>query len=247
MAGLKVNKDAYGREICAYWKGEKFVFEAVERDDGFIAFSSGPRSYFLQYRDWPKHQRQAIRLARGRVLDIGCGAGRCLLYLKEKGLKGVGIDISPLAIKVCRERGLKDVHARSITKIGPGMGLFDTIIMMGNNFGLFGSFARARRLLRVMHRMTTPGARIIAESMVPEATDIPEHKAYHRRNRRRGRMPGQIRIRVRFRACKSPWFDYLLVSVDEMRAILDGTGWKIARVIPGEGPFYCVVIEKDGN
>lgn len=247
MAALKGKDDAYGREIYAYWKGEKFVFEAVERDDGFIAFSSGPRSYFNEYRQWPKHQRQAVRLARGRVLDIGCGAGRCLLYLKEKGLEAVGIDTSPLAIKVCRERGLKDVHVRSITEIGPRMGMFDTIIMMGNNFGLFGSFSRARRLLRVMHRMTTPGARIIAESMGPEATDIPEHKAYHRRNIRRGRMPGQVRIRVRFRTCKSPWFDYLFVSADEMRAILDGTGWTIARIIAGEGPFYCAVIEKVGR
>lgn len=245
MAGWKASEDAYGREIYAYWKGEKRIIEAVECDDGFISFSSGPKAYFAEYRQWPKHQRQAIRLARGRVLDIGCGAGRCLLHLKGKGLDGVGIDVSPLAIKVCRERGLKDVRVRSITEIGPKMGTFDTIIMLGNNFGLFGSFSRARRLLKVMHRMTTTGARIIAESMGPEITEIPEHKAYHRRNIRRGRMPGQVRIRVRFRTCQSPWFDYLFVSAPEMRTILDGTGWTIARIIPGEEPFYCAVIEKD--
>ncbi|NMC44930.1 MAG: class I SAM-dependent methyltransferase [candidate division Zixibacteria bacterium] len=108
MAGLKAGEDAYGREIYAYWKREKFVFEAVERDDDFIAFSHGPGSYFAEYRRWPRHQRQAIRLARGRVLDIGRGAGRCLPYLKQQGLDGVGIDISPRAIKVCRERGLTE-------------------------------------------------------------------------------------------------------------------------------------------
>jgi len=136
---------------------------------------------------------------------------------------------------------------RSIMEIGPKMGTFDTIIMMGNIFGLFGSFARARRLLKVIHRMTTPGARIIAKSTVPEATEIPEHTAYHRRNIRRGRMPGRIRIRVRFRTCKPPGFDYLFVSVEEMRAILDGTGWTIARVIAGEAPFYCAMLEKVGR
>jgi SAM-dependent methyltransferase len=245
MAGLKTKEDAYGQEIYAYWRGDTRIIEAVERDDGYLAFSSGPRSYFIDYPDWPKHQRQAIRFARGRILDIGCGAGRCLLYLKKKGLEVVGIDTSPLAVKVCRERGLSDVHVRSITQIGPYMGTFDTIIMMGNNFGLFGSFNRARRLLRTMHRMTTPRARIIAESMGPDATDVPEHKAYHRRNRRRGRMPGQSRIRIRFRTCISPWFDHLFVSVNEMRAILDGTGWRIARLFPCDGPFYCAVIEKE--
>jgi SAM-dependent methyltransferase len=245
MAGLETKQDAYGREIYAYWRGDTRIIEAVERDDGYLAFSSGPKSYFIDYRRWPKHQRQAIRFARGRVLDIGCGAGRCLLYLQGRGLDTVGIDVSPLAVRVCRERGAKDVQVRSITEIGPDMGRFDTIVMLGNNFGLFGSFGRARRLLRAMHRMTTPQARIIAESMDPYATDLPEHLAYHRYNRRRGRLGGQTRIRIRFRTCLSPWFDYLLVSVEEMRAILDGTGWAIARLIPGETPFYCAVIEKN--
>lgn len=245
MAGLKAKDDAYGQEIYAYWRGDTRIIEAVERDDGYLAFSSGPRSYFIDYPDWPKHQRQAIRFARGRVLDIGCGAGRCLLYLQNRGFDVAGLDNSPLAARVCRERGIDKVFVRSITQIGPDMGTFDTIVMMGNNFGLFGSFDRARRLLRAMYRMTTPKARIIAESMGPDATDIPEHEAYHRRNCRRGRMPGQVRIRVRFRTSKTPWFDYLFVSVDEMRAILDGTGWKIARLFPSDGPFYCAVIEKN--
>lgn len=246
MAGLKAKEDAYGQEIYAYWRGETRIIEAVERDDGYLAFSSGPRSYFIDYADWPKHQKQAIRFARGRVLDIGCGAGRCLLYLRRKGLDVAGLDNSPLAARVCRERGIDKVFVRSITQIGPDMGTFDTIIMMGNNFGLFGSFDRARRLLRAMHRMTTPNARIIVESTDPYDTVLKEHLRYHRYNRRRRRMAGQSRIRVRFRTYISPWFDYLLVSVDEMRAILDGTGWKIARLFPCNGPFYCAVIEKDG-
>ena len=245
MARLKAKEDAYGQEVYAYWRGDTRIIEAVERDDGYIGFSSGPRSYFMDYPEWPKHQKQAIRFARGRVLDIGCGAGRCLLYLQHKGLDVVGLDNSPLAIKVCRERGIKKAVVRSITQIGPDLGTFDTIIMMGNNFGLFGSFNRARRLLRTMHRMTTPKARIIAESTDPYGIPLIERQAYHRRNRGRGRMAGQVRIRVRFQTYRSPWFDYLLVSVDEMDAILDGTGWTIARLFPSDGPFYCAVIEKD--
>ncbi len=247
MAGLKPNEDAFGQEVYAFWRGEKQITEIVERDDGLIDVTPGPRFYFAEYSDWPKHEKQAIRFARGRVLDIGCGAGRCLLYLKSKGLDVVGLDVSPLAVKVCRERGIKDVVVRSITQIGPAMGTFDTIVMFGNNFGLFGSFDRARRLLRAMHRMTAPKARVIAGSTDPYGATIPEeHLSYHRHNRRLGRMAGQVRIRVRFRKYSSPWFDYLLVSQDEMRAILDGTGWKIARLFPSDGHSYCAVIEKDG-
>ena len=69
--------------------------ESVERDDDFIAANRGPLNYFEPYRRWPSHQRLALRLARGRVLDVGCGAGRVALHLQERGLDVVAVDISP--------------------------------------------------------------------------------------------------------------------------------------------------------
>jgi len=190
MSRLLKHQDAYGHEIFDYWRGQNGAHEIVERDDGYVDISGGPRAYMAEYPDWPIYERQAIRFARGKTLDIGCGPGRCLLYLQKKGLTAVGIDISPLAIRVCRERGAYRAILRSITEIGPDLGRFDTVVMFGNNFGLFGSAARARRLLRTMARMTTPKARIIAESTDPYQTTLPDHLAYHRRNRRRGRLPG---------------------------------------------------------
>ena len=57
-------------------------------------------------------------------------------------------------------------------------------------------------------------------------------------------MAGQLRLRIRYRTYATPWFDYLLVSKDEMRSILDGTGWQVARFIDSRGPAYVAVIEK---
>jgi hypothetical protein len=57
-------------------------------------------------------------------------------------------------------------------------------------------------------------------------------------------MSGQIRIRIRFQAIATPWFDYLFVSPDEMKHILTGTGWKVSRFIEGGRPSYVAVIEK---
>ncbi len=245
MSRLLKRQDAYGHEIFDYWRGQKRVSEIVERDDGYIDLSLGPREYMADYPAWPIYQRQAIRFARGKVLDIGCGAGRCLLYLQKKGLTAVGIDISPLAIRVCRERGAKGALLRSITEIGPDLGRFDTVVMFGNNFGLFGSAARAKRLLRTMARMTTPKARIIAESTDPHQTTRPDHLAYHRRNRRRRRLPGQLHLRIRYRCFITPWFDYLLVSPAEMEQILSGTGWRIHRLFPSADSAYAAVLEKD--
>jgi len=245
LAKLELKQDAYGREIYDYFLGRRDIYEIVERDDGYIDLSSGPRAYFAEYQDWPVYHKKGIGYARGRVLDIGCGAGRCLLYLQKKGHHVVGIDNSPLAIKTCKKRGADKVLVRSITQIGPDLGIFDTIVMYGNNFGLFGSFNRARWLLRRMHRMTSDKARIIAESLDPYGTTLPEHLAYHRRNRRRGRMSGQLRIRIRYNKSTTPYFDYLLVSKKEMSKILDGTGWRIARFIDSKGPMYVAVIEKE--
>jgi ATP-dependent phosphoenolpyruvate carboxykinase len=117
--------------------------------------------------------------------------------------------------------------------------------MLGNNFGLLGNPRRARWLLRRFKGMTTPQALIIAESNDIYQTDDPEHLAYHQLNRDRGRMAGQIRLRVRTGKYASPWFDYLMVSQEEMQEILEGTGWEVERFIPQEGkPTYVAIIRK---
>jgi hypothetical protein len=58
-------------------------------------------------------------------------------------------------------------------------------------------------------------------------------------------MGGQIRIRIRFNEIKGPWFDYLLVSPTEMKAILAGTGWRVRELLKSsDGPVYVAVIAK---
>jgi hypothetical protein len=64
-------------------------------------------------------------------------------------------------------------------------------------------------------------------------------------NRERGRMGGQIRMRVRHRRLKGSWFDYLFLSRTELAELLEGTGWRIARLL-GEGANYIAVLEKGG-
>jgi SAM-dependent methyltransferase len=243
MARLTDRQDAYGHALYDYHQGGG-TYEIVERDDGYVDCSGGPAYYLSEFDKWPAHQRIALGFARGRVLDVGCGAGRVALHLQEQGHEVMGIDISPLAVRVCRERGVEDSRVLSITQVSRALGAFDTIIMYGNNFGLFGSFRRARWLLRRFRGMTSDGARIIAESRDPYATDALWHVAYHRANRRKGRMGGQLRIRVRHKLHCTPWFDYLLASQDEVRGILDGTGWAVARIFEGDEGSYAAVIEK---
>lgn len=241
---MRPENDAYGQEIWAYFK-RKAGFEIVERDDGYFDVSSGPKFYFSEFEDWPIHEKKAMEFVKGRVLDIGCGAGRHSLYLQRRGFDVIGIDTSPLAIKVCRLRGLKKARIMSIDEIDNfAPDSFDTILMLGNNFGLFGSPKKAKELLQKLYEITAPKALIIAESRDPYKTDNPAHLEYHEFNRKRGRMPGQLRIRIRFGKYVTDWFDYLIVSKDEMKQILEGTGWKIKKFIDSDDAQYIAIIQK---
>ena len=243
---MKKDTDGYGALLLSSLKTSgQGMFEIAERVDGFIAASNWPSRYFSEYSSWTKRERQAINLAKGRVLDIGCGAGRFSLYLQQKGFNVTGIDSSRGAVKVCKRRGVKDARLMSIGEIGKFKpASFDTVIMIGNNFGLFGGFKKARRLLKQMHTITAAEGQIIAEAVDPYQTKEKLHLAYQKRNRAQGRMSGQLRIRIRHQNIVGAWFDYLLVSQKEMKAILAGTGWELRKIILDKGPGYTAIITK---
>src|SRR5262245_37916959 len=240
---MPTQTDAYGRLVYAHYKGLPST-EIIERDDHWFGVSAGAPAYFAPFEKWPSVERRAMQLVRGRVLDVGCGAGRVALHLQARGHEVVAVDISPLAVKTCRLRGVRDARVCSVTQIGRRLGEFDTIVMLGNNFGLFGNPRRARWLLRRFHGLTSPRARIVAESRDPYKGATAEHRRYQQLNRRRGRLPGELRIRVRYGQARTPWFDYLIVSAPEMREIVAGTGWRVANLIEAHNPIYVAVLEK---
>jgi SAM-dependent methyltransferase len=240
---LKDWQDAFGHEIYDYFRG-KGGYEIVERDDGFFSVSRGPSLYFLEYEKWPESEKEAMKYVKGRVLDVGCGAGRHSLYLQAQGFDVVGMDDSPLAIEACRARGVQSARLLSVTQITHQLGVFDTILMLGNNFALVGNAKRAKWLLRRFHKITSEAGRIIAQTRDPYQTELPEHLEYHARNREKGKMSGAARIRVRYKRYVTPWIDFLMVSKEEMRAILEDTNWEVRDFIDGQQGIYTTIIEK---
>jgi len=243
LNSMDFKKDAYGQQIWSFYQ-KKEGFELVERDDKYINLSMGAPRYFAPYKDWPEREKKAIKFAKGKVLDIGSGAGRVSLYLQKKGLDVLGIDNSPLAVKVCKKRGVK-ARVLPIEKVDQLDQSFNTILMFGNGFGLFGSFKKARKLFNKLFKITTSEALIIAESTDPYKTEESCHLNYHKLNKKRGRMPGQLRIRIRFKEYVGDWFDYLLVSKKEMKEILKGTGWRVKEFIDSKNSIYFAIIEKN--
>ena len=92
--------------------------------------------------------------------------------------------------------------------------------------------------------MTSPHAKIIAVTRDVRYTDELEHLDYHARNRAQGKLPGQVRIRVRYKRYVTPWIDLLMVSTDELRQIVDGTGWQLKETVDDEQGLYVAILMK---
>ena len=173
---------------------------------------------------------------RGRILDIGCGAGRHCLYLQGKGFDVTGIDNSPLSIEVCRQRGLQNAAVLPLGEISPALGVFDTVLMFGSNFGLFGSFKGARRILKKLDRITSGQARIIAMTTDVYRTEDPDQLNYHEYNRIHGRMSGQLKIKGKVVSENVLFF--------EKFKWIDFPDPKLkARVVPQPGPHKIFSVE----
>jgi SAM-dependent methyltransferase len=235
-------KDAFGLGLLEYMENGTSG-EIIEREDG-VMFYAYNGEYFTPYKKWSYYEKQAVKYAAGRVLDIGCGAGRHAIYLQQKGMDVLGIDNSPLAAAISRKRGVKNVKKMDIEEITPKFGRFGTILMLGNNFGLFQNKKKMKKTLSVLYKITTNDAVIIAESMDPHRLPGSGQGEYVKRNVALGRPPGFVRMRILIKDVIGPWFDYLYVSKKEMMEMLDGTPWRVKRFFGGIMPAYTAIIEK---
>lgn len=179
------------------------TIEIVERDDGFINGAPAAR-YLTHPSEWFSFDHRAVDRVTGHVLDIGTGAGRAALALQERGVTVTGLDVSPGAVEVARRRGVRDLVVATVDEHARDGRRYDSFLLLGNNLGLLEGRERAPAFLAAMAR---PGARVVAQGTAPYGTTDPVHRDYHERNRRRGRMGGQLRLRVRHRELATGWFD----------------------------------------
>ncbi|HUV57238.1 MAG TPA: class I SAM-dependent methyltransferase [Acidimicrobiales bacterium] len=243
---LRHDEDVFGRALLDWAKGS-LTPEVLEREDGFTQIGAGSEVYLSEFSDWPSAERASIRHMRGRVVDVGCGAGRVALDLQRRGMDVVGVDTSPRAVKAARIRGVNEVWCLSAERLMSKIRDFDTIVLFGNNFGIFGTPQGAREILTEMARCSKPGAQIFVESTNSYCGGAPGFdRSYYHKNKGLGRAPGQARFRFRYDDMIGPWFNWLYVSRQEMRAILRGTGWH-QRVVLGtqSSEPYVAVLEKD--
>lgn len=224
--------ELYARAMLDHWLGKKVVVE-MERQDG-LRRPSSMETYFAPASKWSRLEREAMRLVRGRVLDLGCGPGRHVLFFQRRGFDVVGVDASPTQVALARIRGADQVYLGTVQRLPRGLGTFNTVIMMGNTLGTAGDLPRMRHFLRELRGITPKGAQLIGHTRVP-GTWYPEHLSYIKENIRRGRPPGLLTLRVRYKGRVGDWFDLLLLSPEDLARLVRGTGWDLVRVLRDGG------------
>jgi SAM-dependent methyltransferase len=105
-------------------------------------------------------EKAILDLCRGRILDIGAGAGCHSLVLQEKGYDVHSIDISPGAVELMKQRGLKHVYCRDIWKFRSKS--FDTLLLMFNGIGIAGDLKGLAKFLKQLKKLVKPDGQILA-------------------------------------------------------------------------------------
>jgi SAM-dependent methyltransferase len=242
------NLDIFGVAILDWARGGD-EFEIFERDDGFFCEGDGRGAYLSPVRDWFDAERWALKKARGRVLDVGCGAGRVSLELQRRGIDVVGIDSSDRVVQAAREMGVENVWHRSIAEMKTDLHQFDTIVLYGNNFGMLGTAAATKKWFRSWAPLVNPDVRILAVSTSPYFGGAPcITRDYFHRNKALGELPGLLRYRYHYQNLVGPWWKWLFVSQGEMRQLLKGTGWYVESIISSKpSEPYVAVLALDGS
>ena len=154
-------KDLFGKAILDFQTNnspEDLVTETniSEADEMSVDY------LFRSFNEMPKLEKKALQLCKGKVLEVGCGAGSHSLYLQEKGFEVTAIDISENAIKACQLRGLKNAQVQNILDLENES--FDTILLLMNGTGIFRTLAETSKYLQKLKSLLNPNGQILIDS-----------------------------------------------------------------------------------
>ena len=156
-------KDLFGKAILDYQTNnspEDLLTETSisEADEMSVAY------LFRNYIEMPKLEQKALQLAKGKVLDVGCGAGSHALELQnERKLDVTAIDISENAVKACQLRGIENVKVANILDLD-SENKFDTILLLMNGTGIFGTLNETAKYLQKLKSLLNEGGQILIDS-----------------------------------------------------------------------------------
>ena len=155
-------KDLFGKAILDYQTNsspENMITSTTisDEDEMEVAY------LFRSFDEMPTLEQKALQLAKGRTLEVGCGAGSHGLYLQsERNIDVHSIDISKNAIEACTLRGLKNTQVIDVLNIENEK--YDTILLLMNGTGIFETLDRTTVYLQKLKSLLQPNGQILIDS-----------------------------------------------------------------------------------
>lgn len=149
--------------------------------------------------------RSLLSSVEGPVLDVGCGPGRHLSLLAKRGVFGLGVDLSPVAVKIARDRGAQAIVGSVFDEL-PGTGTWRTALLIDGNIGIGGS--PVRLLARIVTLLAEDGELLVE-------LDPP------------GTSTGAIEARLESETTISSWFPWATVAYEQVAGVAAGAGLRV--------------------
>jgi SAM-dependent methyltransferase len=196
------------------------------------------RIYFRKAADMPDMELMALQNCKGRVLDIGAGAGSHTLALQEKGVDVTALEISPKAAEVMKLRGVKAIVEQDIFQFEAGG--FDTLLLLMNGIGLTGSIGRLRDFLQHAKKLLNPNGQLIFDSS--DVAYLYEGKPPKIEN-----YYGEITYQYEFKRQKTNWFSWLYIDKKKLTKVAGEEGWRTEILCKDEFDQYLakLIVKKN--
>lgn len=227
-------KDLFGKAILDYQTGNapqdlSTETSISEADDMPVAW------LFRSFDEMPEIEKQSLKLSKGKVLDVGCGAGSHSLYLQnERHLPVTAIDISPSAIEACQLRGLNNARVADVMTLKNET--FDTILLLMNGTGIFGTLKNTAVFLPQLKSLLNENGQILIDSsdiiyMFDEDSEgakwIPSSGYY-----------GEVVFNISYKGEDETPFNWLYLDFNTLQNAAHANGLQCELVVEGEHYDY---------
>ena len=228
-------KDLMGRAIWDYYHNDNP--KDLQTETSISELDELPVDYlFRDFDAMNKIEQKALKLASGKVLDIGAGAGSHSLYLQnEKNLEVTALDISPKSIEVCKLRGIKNAVAENMLQFSEGT--FDTILLLMNGTGIFQSLNVIDIYLKKLDSLLSSKGQILIDStdiiyMFDEDEDggfyIPADGYY-----------GELDYIVHYKGESEEPIKWLYLDFNTLKNAAENNGLKVEKVLQSEDSYLA--------
>ena len=221
-AVLDYQQDVYTEDISTY--------SSLGEEDSI------PLPYlFRSFKEMPAIEQKALQLCKGKILDIGSGAGSHSIYLQKNGLDVTALDTSKGAIKTCKLRGIKkSIQADIFDYEGEQ---FDTLLMLMNGIGIVGELKNLNKCFTHLKKILKPNGQLLLDSsdiiyMFDEDEDggrwFPASEKYY----------GEVTFTMRYKDKKTTPFSWLYLDFNTLQKAANYNDFNCEIVSFGEHYDY---------